>query len=149
MKIFLLTLFAIVCTASAAPSEPLKMPAEVRKAVQNGGKFREIRKVVDLPAGVLKALTNGGNIMANPGEDWQVTDVIDPGKNLPGRRLIWAASDGTHCLVHFETGGIAHVFHMTVLELGKDAPRELWSYSGRPLPELKDLSSFLEAVGKK
>lgn len=151
MKSLLLLFAAVLLSADIghAASADLKVPSEVRQALRDGGKFREITKVADLPPGVLKAVTNGGNIMANPGDDFQVTDVIDPGKSLPGRRLDWAASDGTHCIVHFESGGIAHIFHLSVLELRKGEARELWSYGGRPLPELKNLASFLDAIGKK
>jgi len=151
MKLLLPLFIGVLLSADSghAASADLKVPPEIRQALRDSGKFHEIAKVADLPPGVLKAITNGGNIMANPGEDWQVTDVIQPGKELPGRRLIWAATDGAHCVVHFESGGIAHSFHVSVLELRKGEPRELWSYGGRPLPELKNLASFLEALGKK
>ena len=47
--------------------------------------------------------------LANPGEDYQVTDVV-MGHRLPSRRLIFAGTCGDRWFIHYELGGIAHMY---------------------------------------
>src|SRR6185295_11348000 len=133
MKTFLPALFAAVALVATGLADSVKMPQEVREALKAPEKFHDIRKVADLPPDVLKLTPHGGTGMANPGEEWQVTDVVRD-RTLPGRRLIWAASNGAYCVIHYETGGIAHIFHTAVigLEHGKTEAHVVWEYTGTP-----------------
>jgi hypothetical protein len=91
-----------------------------------------------LPLGVreeLQTLFGGSLDIAEPGAEFQVTDVIiNP--RLPRRRLVLAGCSVDHCLVYYERGGIAHTWHValfhwtpaaTRLEGGGVAPRGLAS----------------------
>jgi hypothetical protein len=86
----------------------------------------------------------GGNgKLAEPGQNWNATDVItDP--TLPGERLIWAAVGGEYYVVHYERGGIDHRFHILVMKLTKnDAKKVIWRAVGGPF---KDYRAFLDAL---
>ena len=69
----------------------------------------------------LQALFGGQTLdIAEPGADFQVTDVVGTPK-LPIRRLVAAGCSTDHCLVYYERGGIAHtwqvaLFHWTPAE---------------------------------
>ncbi len=137
------------CSLLAIPvlAEETKLPPEARKALQQTARFHAITKVADLPAGVRALVDEDPKNIANPGEDWQVTDVVDPGKPLPGKHLAWAATDGDYTIVHYETGGIAHLFHTLVAKGGQKGGKaeEVWKNMGL---RSTDLPSFLEALAK-
>ena len=74
-----------------------KFAAEDRKVLQDSSRFHEVHSTSDLPP-VIVALWSGGKL-AEPGQNWNATDVItDP--TLPGKRLIWAAVGGEYYVVH-------------------------------------------------
>ncbi len=56
--------------------------------------------------------------------DWQVTDVV-MGRPLPFRRFIMAIGSANRMLIWYESGGLAHAYHLTTLEAsaGGDAWR--------------------------
>ena len=82
--------------------------------------------------------------MAEPGQKWEPTDVIRDQK-LPRKRLIWAARGDNYYVVHYESGGIGHAYHVIVAELkaGEDKPSLLWHAVG---DKLKDYKAFLDAL---
>ena len=47
---------------------------------------------------------------------WQATDVVSPGDATPGRRFIAAEQANGRWRIWYETGGIAHLYNLTVLE---------------------------------
>lgn len=57
-----------------------------------------------------------GTLIARPGANWQATDVVSPGRDLPGRRFILGAQRGALLWVWYESGGIAHVAHVVEYE---------------------------------
>src|SRR5690242_18499919 len=74
-------------------------------------------------------------------QKWEFTDVITDDK-LPTKRLIWAVTDGEYHVVHYESGGYAHSFHVLVAKLkaGDSKPSFVWHAAGR---QLKDFRAFL------
>src|SRR6185295_8430855 len=121
-----------------------KLPAENRKALQDATRFHEVFLTKELPLGIVALCTDGGDRMAEPGQKWQVTDVImEP--SLPIRRLIWAATDGEYYVVHYERGGIAHSFHVMIATITKEnsKPKLVWRGAGE---RLKDYRAFLDAM---
>ena len=62
--------------------------------------------------------------MAEPGQPFQVSCVVDMSKPLPAKRLIFIAMSNDQCLVAFERGGIAHMYLLNVYTL-KDGKAEL------------------------
>ena len=83
--------------------------------------------------------------MAEPEQPFQVGDAIAPGPSLPVRRLVFAAFDETACFVHYERGGIAHLYYVVAfgLEKGKDP---VFRSGTRVDGRFEDLSTLREAV---
>ena len=79
-----------------------------------------VLKSGDLPASVRTALQTlyGGPplSLAEPDAPFAATDVITD-QQLPGRRLIAAGCSADHCLLHYERGGIAHVYYVVLFAL--------------------------------
>jgi hypothetical protein len=63
--------------------------------------------------------------IAEPGEEFQVTDVIANPK-LPIRRLVAAGCSIEHCLVYYERGGIAHTWQVALFHWTPAATRFEW-----------------------
>jgi hypothetical protein len=83
--------------------------------------------------------------MAEPTQPFQVGDDIAPGPPLPGRRLIFTASDEGLCVIHYERGGVAHLFEGVAFELSKGEPPKLaWAalFEGK----LPDVDALRQAV---
>jgi len=66
-----------------------KLSAEDRRVLQDSSRFHEVHATTNLPSAIVALCADDGRL-AEPGQNWQATDVItDP--TLPGKRLIWAA----------------------------------------------------------
>lgn len=111
------------------------------------GDFRIITKVRDLPRPVLEALKEEGGTrltMVDPGRNFEATDVIyDP--SLPSRRLIFAGVVDNKVFIHYEQGGIAHMFILALMRLGPEGNIEGLSrnYCG-PATDLQSLRREIE-----
>jgi hypothetical protein len=146
MKHPLLCLLLVSALYGGLASDAAKLTPEDRQALREATQFQTIDKTANLPRGVLQLCTESG-AMAEPGQNWQVTDVISPGPPLAGSRLIWAARSERYCVVHYERGGIAHLFCVLVAKLPRNGgpPNLVWRGEGRPL---KDYDGFLAALEK-
>ncbi len=60
--------------------------------------------------------------MADPGKPFNVTDV-GPDDRIPSRRLLWAAHLPDYFLLHYESGGIAHGFHVILVRVTGSSAR--------------------------
>ena len=138
----LLWVLAGFWSASAAIT---RLPTECRNALQEASHFRAANAVTNLPPAVFALCADADGRLAEPGQPWQATDVIYSDK-LPGKRLIWAATDGEYWVVHYERGGRGHSYHIAVVQLrhGDAKPRFVWRAVGE---RLKDFPAFLAAVG--
>jgi len=97
----------------------------------------------EVVAACAAASSGGGFELADAGQPFQATDVITE-KNLPGKRLIWAARLPGYMVVHYERGGIAHSFHVMVVAL--DSSRKahvVWAAAARLM---KSYAEFREAL---
>ena len=144
MKCLILCLLATLLVQRVCDADVTKLPAEHKKALQDVSRFREVHAVTNLPPAVVALCADHNGRIAEPGQKWQVSDVITD-DTLPRKRLIWAATNGDSYVVHYESGGIAHGFHVLVVRLkrGDDKPSFMWHGVGR---QLKDFRSFLDAV---
>lgn len=127
-------------------AEVTKLSAEHRKALQDFSRFHEIRATKDLPPAVVALCADESGRLAEPGQKWEITDVITD-VTLPRKRLIWAVTDGEYYVVHYERGGYGHSFHMLVVAFTKgDAmPGDAWYGVGN---QLKDYPAFIAALHK-
>ena len=142
MKYLICFLFAVVIQ-SVCWADVSKLPAEDRRVLEDSSRFHEVHSTADLPSAVVALCTDDGTI-AEPGKNWNATDVITD-TTLPGKRLIWAAVGGEYYVVHYERGGIAHTFHILVARLTKNEakPKVVWRAGGK---QLKDYAAFLDVL---
>jgi len=91
-------------------------------------RFGIVTSIRGLPLGVrdgLQTLFGSPKLdIAEPGAEFQVTDVVNP--KLPIRRLVAAGCSTDHCLVYYERGGIPHTFHVALLHWTPAATRFEW-----------------------
>jgi hypothetical protein len=90
-------------------------------------RFQIVTSIRGLPIGVrdgLQMLFGSGALdIAEPGAEFQVTDVVGNPKR-PIRRLVAAGcSTDYHCLVYYERGGIDHTWHVALFHWTPDATR--------------------------
>jgi hypothetical protein len=121
-----------------------KLPADDQKVLRDVSRFREIHTAMNLPPVVFALCADENGRLAEPGQKWEVTDVITDHK-LPRKRLIWAVTNGDYYVMHYERGGYAHSFHVLVVRLkaGESKPHLVWRGVGGPL---KDFRAFLDAL---
>ena len=120
------------------------LPAEDRKALLDASLFHELHSTKDLPPAVVALCADDNGKLADPGQNWNVTDAtMDP--TLPWKRLIWAAAGSDYYVMHYERGGIDHSFHILVARLAKNdaKPKVIWHAVGH---QLKDYAAFLDAL---
>jgi hypothetical protein len=144
MKDLSLCLLLTVAIQSVCYADVTKLPAEDRKALLDSSRFHEVHSTRDLPPAIVALCADDKGKIADPGENWNSTDVVtDP--TLPWKRLIWVAVGSHYYVVHYERGGIDHSFHILVAKLTKNdaKPRVVWHAVG---PQFKDYAAFLDAL---
>jgi hypothetical protein len=144
MSILASLLLTLAATQAVCCAGVTKLRAEDRKVLEDAARFREVHTSTNLPALVRLFCADGNGRLAEPGQKWQVTDVIKD-KALPRKRLIWAATEGGLYVVHYESGGIGHGYHVLVARLKQqDTKAEVvWHAVGK---RLKDYRAFLDAL---
>ena len=106
---------AVVAGSQAAA--PVALPGALRDQVKNG-RFGMVTSIRGLPLGVrdgLQTLFGSQTLdIAEPGAEFQLTDVMVNPKR-PIRRLVAAGcSTDYHCLVYYERGGIDRTWHVAL-----------------------------------
>jgi len=81
--------------------------------------------------------------MADPGQEFQLTDVIlKPG--LPRRRLLFGGVNDQKCFIHYETGGIGHFYSLVVFKMGSPALTCTWAvYTDEGATDLPGLRTLV------
>jgi hypothetical protein len=84
--------------------------------------------------------------MADPGQEYQETDVVED-TTLPIRRLLFAAKSADHFLIHYEIGGFAHSYHVLLFRLKDSVAQFVWGASceGQPFHDMDELKSAISA----
>jgi hypothetical protein len=89
--------------------------------------FTEVRQVSLLPRAVLDHFGHG---IADPGQDFNKTDVQDIHDPKPSHQLLVAAVSKQHCIVSYVTGGIRIRFEMTIFDLSNGSARVIFQGAG-------------------
>jgi hypothetical protein len=144
MKQLAFLLFAVLAGQNASFADVTELRPEDRRILQDKSRFHEIQSTTNLPAQVVSFCADENGRMADPGKKWEVSDFITDA-TLPRRRLIWAATDGEYYVVHYESGGFVHSYHVLVARLKRgEAKAELvWRNAGK---QFKDYSAILTAI---
>jgi hypothetical protein len=119
---------AVVIGSQAAPTGAL---SDALRARVKEERFQVVTSLRGLPLGVrdeLQSLFGGQLEIAEPGAEFQLTDVIGISK-LPIRRLVTAACSTSYCLVYYERGGIAHTWQVALFHWTPAATRLEWGGS--------------------
>jgi hypothetical protein len=139
---------ASIVLLGASESGGKGLSPEDRKHLLSG-RLTVVRSTAELPPKMKAAFATfvkqPAFKMAEPEQPFQVGDAIAPGPPLPVRRLVFAAFDETACFVHYERGGIAHLYYVVAfgLEKGKDP---VFRSGTRVDGRFEDLSTLREAV---
>jgi hypothetical protein len=115
--------------AGSQASDGGTLSGALRAHIQNE-RFGIVTSIRGLPLGVRDGLQtlfgNGALDIAEPGAEFQVTDVVVNPK-LPLRRLVAAGcSIDNHCLVYYERGGRSHTWHVALFHWTPTATRFEW-----------------------
>lgn len=113
------------------------------------GNFTIVKDTEGIPANIKQSFAEitrePSFALANPGQEYQATDVVNPRKpRLPWRRLVFAGRCGDKWFIHYERGGIGHYYALVLLSAdGGNRPQLLWGgvgFSGaQNLAELRAL----------
>lgn len=144
MKCIGICFLIAVAIQSFCFADVTKLPAEPRKALQDISRFHKILAVTNLPPAIVALCADASGRLAEPGHKWEATDVI-VSASLPRKRLIWAEVSDEYYVVHYESGGRGHSFHVLVATLpkGELKPKVVWHGVG---DWLKDYADFLNAL---
>ena len=112
------------------------------------GPFTRVAKTEAMPANVKLAFANitgePSFALANPGERFQVTDVIID-HSLPHRRLVFAGARDEEWVVHYEVGGIGHYYCVVLFKV--DSQNHLtFVWGGAGSHGAKDLDQLRKMV---
>jgi hypothetical protein len=98
--------------------EENQMSASEKEHILDGS-FTVVSRTDGIPANVKQAFSTitrqTSFAMANPGEAFQVTDVVLY-RRLPWRRLVFAGVQGDLWFLHYEHGGLAHSYYVVALK---------------------------------
>lgn len=113
--------------AGSQASDGGALSGALRAHVQNE-RFDIVTAIRGLPIGVRDGLQklfgNGALDIADPGAEFQATDV---NPKLPLRRLVAAGcSIDNHCLVYYERGGRNHTWHVALFRWTPTETRFEW-----------------------
>jgi hypothetical protein len=85
--------------------------------------FTMVARTEAMPANVKQAFANitgePSFALANPGQKYQVTDVVVDRTPLPFRRLVFAGVEADEWFVHYERGGRGHSYSVLVFKVDR------------------------------
>jgi hypothetical protein len=143
-----LLVLAILCAAQDGTSAKSPLSKAERDNIFKGD-FAILTNIEAIPSNLKQSFAEITKepvfALANPGQEYQATDVVNPKKRkLPSRRLIFAGRYGDKWFIHYERGGIGHYYAVVLLSAdGGNRPQFLWGgvgFSGaQNLAELRRL----------
>jgi hypothetical protein len=139
MKRVGLCILLLVAVHSFSFADVTKLPIDTQRLLQEASRFRAANV---LPGGIITLCADHNGRLADPDGMWEATDVISD-TTLPTKRLIWAVTDGYYYVVHYESGGRAHGYHVLVARLEDFKAQFVWHGVGN---KLKDYAAFLNAL---
>ena len=130
-------------TSVSPPGAHLK---DWRSALNHPKSFHAYSNVSAIPLPVKAAFAKRTKrepfAMAEPGAEWQATDIDDPA--LPDRRLLSVAASGSLWILFYEVGGRAHSYHACAFWL--DHGQGIALYHGAGFEPLDTPSKLLDAI---
>lgn len=126
----------VVCSLSVAllaQEKGHQLSATEREHILDG-QFKLVSTTEGIPANIKQAFSQVSRqssfAMANPGQKYQVGDVVVD-RNLPFRRLVFAGGSNDKGFIHYERGGRGHGYYLVVFKVDPDGDAHfLWGGSG-------------------
>jgi hypothetical protein len=144
-----LTVLGVVLSlASVAPLSAVEhLPRDVRLSLDYPESFRIAHALSAIPEGVRVAFARAVGeehfAMAQPGDEWQATDIIEK-STLPRRRLAAIAASDSICLLFYELGGRGHSHHVVAFRLSETRAILVWRALRNP--DVTDPATLLKAI---
>jgi len=150
-----LTTFAGPQKAAVSPGKPNDSFRQFHKVLSNAekrhildGQFTLVVSTQAMPEPLKKAFTvvtrEQEFELANPGQKYQATDVIEEG-HLTSRRFIFGGANGDKWFIHYEHGGIGHSYAVVVFAKTTQGGWEfLWG--GVAFQRAKDLDDLRKKI---
>ena len=131
--------------ASAGIPRVTRLAPADRAALEHPASIKVLYSVRAIPASVRSAcatiISDRKFWVADPGQPYN--EGCDADDRIPDRRLIWAARLPDRVVVHYESGGYAHSFHIIVVDFPSSPPRIAWKAAA---DEYKDYGAFVRAL---
>ena len=125
-----------------------RLPVDVLAALQEPSEFMTLSSIVSIPnsvrASFAKASKEESFSMAEPGADWQETDVVKT--TLPSRRLAYVSLSNSFCVLFYELGGVGWSYRVAVFRITPNGAELSWS--GFSFQKISDLKALLDAIEK-
>jgi hypothetical protein len=147
MRALCLFAFCLAVAAHAYAGIPriTRLAPKDRAALEHPASIKLFYSVSAIPAPVRSAcatvISDHNFRLADPGKDYN--EGCDADHRIPDRRLIWAAQLPDRFVVHYESGGRAHSFHIIVVSFPSSRPVVVWR---APANKYEDYSSFVAAL---
>ena len=145
MKAFV-TLLILAFGVSVCHMKITKLSPSDRKTLEDESLFAVVKSPKELPKPVLDLCADHKGRIAAPGEPFSVGCSITD-SSPPSNRLIWAmcSADKKSFVIHYETGGIVHGFHVRFILLTDEKTAQDKGRADVQKP-LKDYKAFLSAL---
>lgn len=126
---FATTLLVLYIVGTPAEAAVRHLRSEHRILLRHLQSFQAVT-AQQIPINVIRQMGRKPYRLAEPGADWNETDVIRPG--LASLRLVWAKRLDQYLFIHFEEGGIGYSTWVMLVELKPDGSANvLWrAYGG-------------------
>jgi len=146
-------LMSLICCALLAGALTGEAVAAVRhltpeyqKLLRARHRFHVLLQAGNLPPPVLALCADERGKLADPRAKWQSGTALGNGQ-LPAKRLIWAVTDGTHFVVHYERAAPTHRYHVMIASsdpTGSHAQLVWRARLDKALPSFKALLDALD-----
>lgn len=98
---------------------------ENRRIIDEADEFNAVKRVSDLPKPVEALCADHHETMADVGGAWRDGCIVD-NPPLPSTRLIWACRRDDLFLIHYESGGYVHSYHLMLVRGSEGEAKDLW-----------------------
>jgi hypothetical protein len=146
ISLFVVALFFLSITLSAQQFHQQLSGAEKEHILDSP--FTEVTKTEGMPANAKQAFAKitgeSSFALANPGQKYQVTDVVVE-RGLPRRRLVFAGVRGDEWFIHYELGGIGHSYCVLLFKVDA-ANRVQFVWGGAGSHGAKNLNQLRKMV---
>ena len=81
--------------------------------------------------------------IANPGEEYQNSDLIDLSENLPSRGLIFLAKNNTNLIMVY---GMANGTRYVFINFDSSTIKEFWCGVGLGIPKIESIEKIIKHI---